>query len=738
MKAVIIDDCQWLFLVLGVKPEQPNYPGLPLGMYNEHTHQTLSTWFASECLPWVNENCVELDLLLINCNFKFRPDARRSDRHGIPLLQHIRLTKSLPAAARRAHIVLYSFQNERVLHGGDLSNLVIHSPSVTVLRLPGGLEKLKDFKHRDRWSKERRIDLDDWRQTRLFCLEPDDVLDHQYAHSFRNLAGVAKFLTEFAGDVVKSDEPVFKKFRELENSDLAYKRMLLRFPTLETGPIPSTEDVASFRRLTHEYKFLYIDDEHGLGWSLGLHAGLEGTCLPAKDYESLCLSTNAETRGGRLHILGSYHDAKQFLKIKVAEWHNALEAWTAACQKLPEFSAKMEEARRTLEKAEAEYFDRKGEMQEASKAFETSKREKDEIAAALSGTLTQFGTFSYSIAEQLVDSNPDEERALRMVLESKTLLASVGELAQKWEETRAAVKQDALMQAGIQETLKEAEREYQRRSAEFQRSQQTFDEVCQRAEQVSKRFSTFFPYSIVFLDLRLKHEDESCGPEGLSGWEMLSILNEHFPHIPVVMMTASEKALNSETARQRGAEGYWVKGLSTGAELREIILALLKAAKLARFWVCLQLIRHKACVVYLERVAQLGTKADELKFERKLLPQTDLKRREMEGLLEDSFWQLWDLAQQAPSRIPLTTSRNVLGAVYRNLGIVQDIRIRGMHQRWDREAGVEYKFRKKRNKLTHPEHLNKPIHTDWEETVEFMGHTLDELLKERNFALFQS
>ena len=102
--------------------------------------------------------------------------------------------------------------------------------------------------------------------------------------------------------------------------------------------------------------------------------------------------------------------------------------------------------------------------------------------------------------------------------------------------------------------------------------------------------------SVVFLDLRLGSEDEGRPLEETTGIRLLQELKTDFPYLPVVMMTASQKALSLQQARALGADGYWVKGESSGEQLVATIQRCLKLAKLTTLWKKFRMIEQKTVI----------------------------------------------------------------------------------------------------------------------------------------------
>lgn len=731
MKTLIVDDCQWLFAALGVHSDKPDYPGFSPESYQSSTHQTLGCWFAQICLPKLTmEDCRNVGLFLINSNFKFRPDAKRTDCHGISILQHIRLTKLLPEATRRAHIVLYSFQTGRMLQEREPTNLVIHSPGVTLLRLPEEVEKLKDPNQWDRWSDEKRIDLCDLRQTRLFYLETDDVLGRQYAHSFRNRAGVAKFLTEFAGDVIKPAHPVLKDLFELETSDLEYKCLLFRYPALEGTGVPNSTVTTKFRDATRHSRYLYIDDEHMRGWSLGLYSGLTGKVPEpeTEDYQLLRGSQDFTTSDEVLRVIGNFEFAEAFLNAARGKIQTHLEQLEKAWEEFQRRGWKCEEARREQDKSTTQVRFLEGQVASLQKAHEEAGHRLEEARSELYDVLTRTKDAAFDVATRAESASGllqgDEALSRQM--------RAMGSLSAE-RDTKQTAYNNALMQVTQAErAMREGEVELEKKKAEDLKLKEHWSPLFEALEDAKREIkhaenelADAFPFGVIFLDLRLRREDERAQHDQLSGWTILKQLKESFPHIPVVLFTASEKALNSETASKLGAAGYWIKGLSSGQELREIVAQCLRRSAFKSRWIQLCELARKPrlmCKVKIEN--RTGGCAYDLRGMH-----ADIKRDTI-ALLWDSFWLLWQNTEPDDRKVA------VWDAVIRNVGIVQTMRYQGFEgPDWGANESTprENEFRLLRNRVTHPgasgargrglEHANR------QQASDFFDYTIRWLLK---------
>ncbi len=572
----ILDDVLWWQDLLRAGDWQ--VLALEEGAYDRSDCADLGHWFKDVLLPRLQGDWRDARLFMINANLKFLPTAHRQLRHGIELLQHIRLTRQLPRALREAHVVLYSFESEAALRGHDCRNLIIYSPGVTLPRLPEGMKQLADPDCWKRWI-EQPADLNAPNLAGFFRFSLEPTWGRLYAHRYRNRAGVAKFVEEFAGDLVPQDHSVLTQYREDELSDLTWKRLRFTMPRLDRRGKPARARVEKFRQQTRGHRFLFIDDEHARGWYLGFYAGWTGR-LPLS--EGGCVPDVVQ-------CLSSPSEALELITRSVEALNQALQRWRDACRSLAEAIT-------------AEDADRK-------------------LAAIQNRNLAQ-------------------KEALRA-----------------------------------------------------------------------------FPYSLVLLDLRLEPAlDENRIPEELSGWQVLQSIKQSFPQVPVILFTASEKALNAETARRLGADGYWLKGVSSGEKLRQMIEACLNKASLRRDWIRLRLIRE------MPQLRCRHWKQREAGFSELWLDEADPRSLQAKRLLEHSYWLLWD---DSSGEAPRPGREPSWRLVISNLGVIQEIRWQAV-KKWGPLPQPEREIHGLRIRAVHAGRSTDP---DWKGLVSLFRHTVDDLIE---------
>lgn len=123
------------------------------------------------------------------------------------------------------------------------------------------------------------------------------------------------------------------------------------------------------------------------------------------------------------------------------------------------------------------------------------------------------------------------------------------------------------------------------------------NKALKEMSKYTKELETFFPYDLVFLDLRLQHpEDETRAPDEISGIKLLKQIKEFNRSLPVIVFTASEKAKILEKCREFKADGYWIKDIDSAQKLREIVCTLLKkqyTLQTRKIWIKLHQVKSK-------------------------------------------------------------------------------------------------------------------------------------------------
>lgn len=85
-----------------------------------------------------------------------------------------------------------------------------------------------------------------------------------------------------------------------------------------------------------------------------------------------------------------------------------------------------------------------------------------------------------------------------------------------------------------------------------------------------------FHYDVVLLDMRLQgDEDKDRQVAESSGYLLLKLIKKINPFIPVVIFTASNKIKSYSVSQENGADGFWIKNVSSANDLKRIIFKIL-------------------------------------------------------------------------------------------------------------------------------------------------------------------
>lgn len=273
-----------------------------------------------------------------------------------------------------------------------------------------------------------------------------------------------------------------------------------------------------------------------------------------------------------------------------------------------------------------------------------------------------------------------------------------------------------------------------------------FEENKAETTEAECQLNHVFRYSLAFQDLRLEQSgDETRPTDELTGIQLLTLIQSLFPELPVIVMTASEMAVNSEKVRQLGADAYWIKGVCTGTKLREAVRRALMRADLLPIsrrirqveskhelhlytWVS----DDKEVSTKKERRNKQGRESGKEPPQGAFLPRALGKqapdRTLIVHLLKDAFAML----RSASGRLDYFSYNRVVI----HCGIIQELRYRGSFDaNWrclptaigNPCLNLERTLRRRRNHLLHPEAGHQSAIR--EEALKWFKFTVDRLLR---------
>ncbi len=707
----------------------------------------------ADLLPKLNELCSETDRLYINGGLVFR-ECRQTRSHlgGLEFLLHLRLTPSLPLS--RLNAVLGVLEDPADLIRRTPDNCLICAPGtghLNPVRLIRGIHSLIS-------SPANVADV-------LQAIRPyvnvTDFDEARKSHGLLNRVGIGKLILECAADVAGADHPLVEQFQKLLASDLWAKKVLALRPDVLT-PSPATrEALADVRRRFSTLKgrpvAIQIDDEHIQGWSSALYMTLTGQNCDPTEFRDLGITKSS---CGRLLCIDNGDDASELFQKKQSEFNSSLEAWTDA-----EHEFMLVNQSVTMMKLQAANLKQQlkqaiTERQDAEQALVVAKTQAAEKQSQCIEQIDQFKALAWRVAAgddvqgiELLDSVPELRKFIPVFKESM-------EGYEKADRTADRAGQVFTKQCDKHESLKA---ESENADAALMATNQELARVLGQKTDLGRNVFSAYPCSLVFLDLRLKpQEDETCSIETTTGMQLLRRIKQAFPYLPIVMMTASQQAVSSETARSVGASGYWIKGLHSGEYLAELLATVIDQAELREFWVKLRMLQSKRqwwCVKYddksnslvprvlyqreycsllqsrMELVqdwpADLGSRFNEIAADRMLIQEK----------LEEALMLLFQFG--AGNRSEALCRRDYpFDQIVLNMGQIQELRFLGVRDRqWEHAyeslgsrhlAQLERDLRKLRNDIAHSGDPFNSREEARKQAIKFLDHTFNSLLRSKS------
>jgi len=648
----------------------------------------VSIYFVLEVTP-LDQILLELkdkgesvDVVYINAHLVYQECPDPSYCGGLELFKHIRLTPSLGRVSLLPVILAVLDSPERYIRL-RADNVIIFSPGCAICHLPFSLHQLREALndlHSFDSPKEMQTSLRDF-----VILTAEDKIASQ--HAYRNRVGLPKFLIEFCDDLIPDNHTIIGNYERMVLTSLWLKKMTF----LQEGQ-PTRSSVVEITpqelvRRCQGKRFIYIDDEHQLGWSWGLYTGLFGNAPESSIFGRQ--DEMIDTDG--LLCISSFQKAKEFFEKRRRQIEEGLTAWADAEEK---YRLKVQE-----------YNEAYSRLQQARDRINESKRRKEEIKGILENCKKQLEEKEKNFKEILKDFseyfagiwagelNPDAQ--------NKELQQRIDALHRAKEEFILALRS----QQNAQKEWQDAESRFQQAEKELEEANKAFREAqseYKEAENNLKRAqislqNTFLTYSLIFLDLRLEQPlDERREIGEISGIRLLKQIKEFDPSIPVIVFTASEKALSYEKAKALGADGYWIKGISSGSDLRKEIVECIERAELRQFWLQIRQLELKNEVFCLQfENGQLS-----------LRQMNDSERQQVLKWLKESFLLLYQKEIRGIEGV--LEEYSVYDRVVLNMGLIQEVRYKGVRdESWEHLSKSwkipldDQELRKLRNDVAH-------------------------------------
>ncbi|MEO0248497.1 MAG: response regulator, partial [candidate division WOR-3 bacterium] len=582
---------------------------LEVASFAAHEQLLFPDQSVADILATLRDKSTRADVLYLDAQLVYRECPDPSLYGGLQLLKHIRLSPSLERLSLLP-VVVGAVDPPGWLIRQSVDNVIIFSPGCEAVKLPTLISnfdeafgRLQSFSDHDQ--------MRDVMRPFVWMTERDKQL---WEHAYRNRAGVGKFLKEFAG--LAEHDAGYLHYEGKWQGEVWFKKVQF-LQGQQDARIGS--DIAQLRKHMHgqarNCRFIYIDDEHWLGWSYGLYMGLVGGSVRPECFDKGRELSLIETPDGRLMCFAKPEEVESFFKNEAENLNNAFQEW-ATCAK--------------------------------------------------------------------------------------------------------------------------------------------------KGQDMLKAISSHPPCDLVFLDLRLtphdQHRDRPA--ENLTGIQLLRRIKSAFLDLPVIIVSASKDVRSLREAERWGADGYWIKDLSTGEELMQTVIRCLEKAKLRPIWRAIRMVEEKEEIVAYKWSTADGTlqKRTLSKAEptvqsgtyQSLAHFTDAHRELWEGWLDrqliaqwlrESFRLLWD--EKGIRNLGFHDEDYPYDRVILDMGLIQELRLKGLAERGEsRWTGVpfkecESKLRNRRNDMVHPERTgcgSKPSPATREEAITFLKFSLNRLLDQELFS----
>lgn len=230
-----------------------------------------------------------------------------------------------------------------------------------------------------------------------------------------------------------------------------------------------------------------------------------------------------------------------------------------------------------------------------------------------------------------------------------------------------------------------------------------------------------FEFDLILLDLRLeKEKDYEVSPSEISGIKLLKHIKESDPSVPVIVLTASEKALNYREAINLGASGYWIKAVKSASDLKsEIIKALDMDKNIRNLWLEIKKVEAKKQLIYFYETSPQY-------LEKGVM--NPVQKSNIISLLKESFLLLQrELSTYEKSICNYTNYEKIV----LNMGLIQEVRLHNIkaerYHYWVTRGKIppgEENIRKLRHRVAH----EAGSKVSYEEVVNVFKETLERCL----------
>lgn len=702
-RLLIVENDQELVLALA---RALRFPYDPFPISQQDSVNDILLALQTQCKP---QHVIYLDAQL---SYKECPDP--SHYGGIELVKHIRLTPSLESISLLP-VIVGTIDSQELLLRQAVDNIVIFCPGCKVVELP---TTLSDFRKAITSEKAFLNEQQMRAQIKPFILFTEGD-ERMRSHTYLNRAGVRKFLKEF-GRVPDEKSADFQHGADIEN-DVWLKKLYFLHPELSVSETMTEDDSAKLWNAAAQHRVILIDDEHRRGWSYGLYRGIYGDRSSPDAFQNP--EHRVESPDKRLLCIDSYNDALDFFRTKADEIKRELNHWAQAEHNELQ---KGYEDKITLEKRRQAQLARDSaqkQLQNLNRDLQVTEKKYQDAESALRKVLAQFGNVATAMVDTMTSPSTEDTISdiLRKIPSLRNDTKQLSQTIDAYEQARKGLTEIKDKVSVAEVTLQQANEQVTQIEKGFKESRQQWESTTSALQEIEVRLSEIFPYSIVFLDLRLiPTADERASVVELSGIKLLAEIKELFPQLNVIVLTASEKAISAEKAREFGADGYWIKGVSSGHELMQVVFDCLQKAELQELWLKVKMIEKK------EEIHCYEWNRKEL--EPYVLQKNNLYRTHMARWLEESL----ELLERTTNDASYSYNYIIF-----NMYLIQELRIKLQREDdWgqfsSRLVTDDQDLRKRRNDVAHARRTATTEVVRRDEALRFTRFTIQRLLKERH------
>jgi len=515
-----------------------------------------------------NENN-NIQAIFINAHLTFKEHSHRHQCGGIELLKHIRLTEELRTACRLP-IILGTFLPVEYYIRKSPDNAIIVSPGCRLLRvprcffhLPLQIELPKGFKSFES-MKEAIKDF-------IIITDREKRISK---HGYQNIVGVHRFIRDFCKEIPNGSS-YLNNYRRFYMKELWFKKMLFKdLFGVRTGYISSKSSNLNekFQEICSSKRFVFIDDEHYLGWSWGLYCGLFGELGPPELFSKG--NSLIEVKGGNFIVISEYKKAEEFFSQHKDDFQNILDRWYE----------KEKKYKRVEENYNSKYPELQNEIKNLGSKLTELSNQRSVLELKITNLERKLRQEEKLYTEEYLGLAGELEKKLGSLPETyddfkqniETYIDDFKKAAENYYRTKAAYQRDTHALDECKQKLNKARQELEKRRSLLRNLEAEYNQIKKELTEVRFKLSKVIPYDMIFLDLRLEPADEEAPVEQITGIRLLENIKQIDPSIPVIIFTASEKAFVYKKVLQNGADGYWIKEVSDPLELKSIIINCLR------------------------------------------------------------------------------------------------------------------------------------------------------------------